>query len=241
MNKIFALFIISAGIACFCSCASLQKKEFARNSAEILQSDSQTSGQHDERFAYMLGPDDVIDVTVEQHPEWSGAFTIDPDGKITIQGLGEISARGISPKLLEIDLSIVIAQYITSPRVAVKVLRYASQAVYVLGEVNRPGKYNMEGRVTTLRDAVVMAGLPKEFADNTRVYVITPSQNRPLQQVINLERILYRGEMKMNIQLMPGDIVFIPKNLLGVITEFFRTLLSPVTTTTAARSAVAVP
>ena len=178
--------------------------------------------------AYKFGPDDVVRVIVEDHPEWTGEFVVKPEGLIVIPTLGEVHAAGSSKKELEDHLRERMEKYIRNPRVNVDIVKYISQVIYVLGEVNRPGEYSTAGKTMTLRDAIVMAGLPARFAVTTRVFVINPRDNeRPPQQVINLYRVLYRGETERNIVLRPGDIVYVPKSLIGKVSDFLSTLLSP--------------
>ena len=177
--------------------------------------------------AYLLGPDDVIRVTVEQHPELSGEFVVAPDGTVTIPNVGAVEVEGRSRAQLRTFLAGRIDRYVNSPRVNVAIVKYASQVIYVVGEVSRPGKYPTEGKIVTLRDAVLLAGLPTRFAADDRVYVISPSRKRPNQTVINLHRILYKGELKRNVELGPGDIVYVPQNFYGWLNDFFNIFLAP--------------
>ena len=56
--------------------------------------------------------------------------------------------------------------------------------------------------------------------------------------MINLYRILYRGELENNIVLQPGDVVYVPRNLLGVLNEFVGILVNPMSSYSDARSAI---
>lgn len=186
---------------------------------------------------YVLGPDDVIRINVDQHPELSGEFTIEPDGTVSMPNMGIIEVEGLSKQQLEDDIFSRASKYVNNPKVRISILKYASQVIYVLGEVAHPGRYSTEGKKLTLRDALVLAGLPTRFAADGRVRVVSPSRKRPAQQVINAHRILYRGETTRNIELNPGDIVHVPQNVLGMLNDFFNTFLSPFT----AANGVVVP
>jgi polysaccharide export outer membrane protein len=181
---------------------------------------------------YVLGPDDVLRLVVEQHPEWSGEFTIRPDGNIFLPSIGEFKMDGFTKDTAAVALGSYLEKYINNPRVTFEVVRYASQYIYVLGEVNHPGRYVTGGKNVTVRDGVILADLPTRFAALSRVYVINPvSSGKPNQQVIDLDRILNRGEMARNYSLEPGSIVYVPKNIWGYISEFFGVFLSPVSST----------
>jgi polysaccharide export outer membrane protein len=190
--------------------------------------------------AYVIGPDDALNVLVEQHPEWTGEFVVRPDGNIVIPGIGEFKVSGMTKAKAEGSLRQNLERYINNPRVTVEIVKYASQVIFVLGAVSRPGKYSTEGKNLTLRDAVILAGLPTTYAAPDRVYVITPTPvGRPRQQVINLDRILNRGELKRNIPLKPGDIVYVPLSILGRISELFGVILSPLSNAVNLRAVVA--
>jgi polysaccharide biosynthesis/export protein len=191
-----------------------------------------------EKISYVLGPDDVIRIDVDQHPEWSGDFIVKPSGKITVPDLGDIDVEDASTVKVEEILSEYMSKYIKNPKVKVNMVKYASQSIYVLGEVEKPGRYSTEGKELTIRDAVILAGLPTRFASISNVFIISPSRRNPRKQVVNLYRILNRGELLRNVKLMPGDIVYVPQNLLGKINEFFGALLSPFTS---ARQAMVSP
>jgi polysaccharide export outer membrane protein len=222
----------------FSSCASFCPKGMGfAPKAQQPASTSQTEGV----YGYILGPDDVVRLMVQQHPEWSGEFAVRPDGKIFITGVGEIKLEGLLKEGAEVAIATQIEKLINNPKVTVDIVRYASQSIYILGEVGRPGRYSTEGKNVTLRDAVIIAGFPGRFAADKRVYVITPAKSKPTQQVVNLYRILYRGELARNIQLKPGDIVYVPKNIWGEISELFSVILSPLTTTVPAARAVITP
>jgi len=120
-------------------------------------------------------------------------------------------------------------------------VRYASQYIYVLGEVGRPGKYLTAGKELTLRDAIVLAGLPGHYAAIHRVYVITPCVNRSgvSQKVIDLDRVLNRGELTRDVRLNAGDIVYVPQTFWGHIATLISDLMSPVSSIPVARSAIA--
>lgn len=235
MKKILCCIVSVIYVFSFSSCASapiMNTKNINNKEEKVLVKDEKIDD-------YILGIDDIIYVSVGQHPEWSGNFTIKPDGTIFIMGLGSIKVEGLIKEGAEVMITSVVEKYINNAKVIVDIIKYASQTIYVLGEVNRPGKIITEGKRLKLRDAIIMAGLPTRFGVTTRVYVISPTSfGKPKQQVINLYRILYRGETTRDIQLNPGDIVYVPQSLLGKISDFFSALLSPITTTRTAISTV---
>ncbi len=200
-----------------------------------------TEDVREEIEEHILGPDDVVYISVLHHPEWEGQFRIDQKGMILIPQVGEIKLKGLIKEVAAELVAERLGRFISRPEVTLAVISYESQWVYVLGEVARPGRHITGGKDLTLKDAVVMAGLPTRFAATRQVYVITPSEENPRQQVINLHRILNRGETRMNVDLEPGDIVYVPKTFLGRISDLLSAILSPLTDATSAARTVGSP
>ena len=115
------------------------------------------------------------------------------------------------------------------PQVSVAILEYRSKFVYILGEVNRPGKYPMMGDKVSLRDAIIAAGLPRDTAALRRVYVIKPDKEKPVYKKVDLYKLLYKGILKEDVTLTPGDLVVVPATVPSEINKALGNLLSPLT------------
>lgn len=226
------IIVILAGLP---ACSTMKQANGSDSSSSDTAKEQGTTTQKILEDSYVIGADDVLHVMVEQHPELSGDYIVGPNGNIIIPTLGEVKAEGNSRKEFEKTFSNFLSKYINNPRVQITISKYNSNVIYVLGEVNVPGKYSTEGKNMTLRDVIVKAGLPTRFAATGRVFVISPSQQqRPATTVVDLYRILYLGDLKRNVVVQPGDIVFVPKNLFGRIYDFISVFLGPI-------SAVRIP
>lgn len=182
----------------------------------------------EEVVPYLLGPDDEVEVLVRKHPEFSTAAKVDPYGNIVIPLLGEMGVEGMTRQEVANALEKDLLSYIGRPKVSVVITEYRSKVVYVLGQVNRPGKYYIEGEKLTLREVIFQAGLPTNLAALWRVYIIkSRNEENPPYKVVNLYKLLYKGELKNNINLEPGDIVYVPLTLLGKISSSLAHLLDP--------------
>jgi polysaccharide export outer membrane protein len=174
-----------------------------------------------------LGPDDVLQIITRNHDEFSGKFIVDPYGKILIPTIGEIKAEDLTREKFTDVLREEISKYVQDPNVMVSIMQYRSKVVYILGEVRSPGKYPVEGDSIALRDAIAAAGFPTGLAATWRVYIIKPRTVRPTFKIVNLYKILYRGKMKNNVTLTPGDIVYVPATMLGKLSNSLSYLLDP--------------
>jgi polysaccharide export outer membrane protein len=167
---------------------------------------------------YIIGPRDVLTVTVWQQPDLSGRFNVEPDGSVTFPLVGRIAAGGLSVGRLEDTITRLLADgFVRDPQVRVAIEEYRSQSVNVIGEVRQPGTYPITG-TTTLLQLIAKAGSTTERAG--AVAVITrgddragsgnaaAAQNRTVRA--NLKR-LQTGILEEDVQLRGGDTVFIPR------------------------------
>ncbi|MFH1784672.1 MAG: polysaccharide biosynthesis/export family protein [bacterium] len=180
-----------------------------------------------ERIPYLLGPKDEIQIFVRRHEELSGNLVVNPEGKISLPLLGDVYVTDLSKDEIAEKMRNLLTKYIENPDVVVNIVTYRSKEFYVLGEVRSPGKYSMEGSVWTLKDAIAQAGFPTGLAATWRVYIITPRTKEPIYQTVNLYKILYLGKTQQNIQLKPGDIVYVPSTVLGKISSSLSHLVDP--------------
>ncbi|MFH1771740.1 MAG: polysaccharide biosynthesis/export family protein [Candidatus Omnitrophota bacterium] len=181
-----------------------------------------------ESAVYTLGKGDIVEILVRNQPEFSGIFAIGPDGNIQYNFVGDIKAEGMNKFELRDSIADNLDRYVKNPDVSVTIAQYLSKFVYILGEVGRPGKYPMKGDTVSLREAIVTAGLPTRDAALRRVYVIEPDEAKPASKKIDLFLILYKGILKDDLTLNPGDLVVVPSTVPSEINRALTNLLSPV-------------
>ena len=169
---------------------------------------------------YTLGRDDVIRIGVQNQPEFSGDFMIGFDGRIQYNYLGDIPIAGMTKYEVKQVLEQLLEQYVRVPVVNIMIVAYNSKVVYVIGEVHQPGKFIMRGDQIKLREAILAAGLPNSRAALQRVHVIQPDLEKPRVRVINVKRILYKGNLKYDIDLSAGEIVVVPSTVLSKVNDF---------------------
>lgn len=176
---------------------------------------------------YKLGPDDVVQISILRHPEFSGEFMVDPHGYLSIPYIDPIKADGLTKYELRDKLKMVLAEYIQSPNVDVKIIGYNSQAVYVVGAVGRQGKYSTRGKKMTVREAIIAAGMPNAGAALRYAYVFSPDPKEP-KKVIRLYDVIYRGKEKYNIEIKPGSILYVRSTLISKLGSYLDQLFSAV-------------
>ena len=191
-----------------------------------------------EASKYTLGPDDVIEIDVRRHPEFSGKYTVTAEGKIEYKFIGDVLVEGLTKAQLQERLQAILADYIIEPDINVQILEYLSKVYYVIGEVNRPGKFYMRGNGITVREAIIQAALPNQGASTRKCRLITPNaKGRNNVVYVNVYELLYGGNLNCNLNMKPGDILYVPSTIIAKVIQIIR----PVTDTvsSAAGSAAA--
>jgi len=179
-----------------------------------------------EAVKYTLGPDDIISIEVRRHPEFSGEYTINSEGKIEYKYIGDVIVTGLTKNELKDRLVKILSEYIIDPDIDIRIMAYLSKVFYVVGEVNRPGKFYMRGDTITTREALVQASLPTLGAAMRRCRLITPDQKGSQNyQEVNVYKLLYEGDLKCNLTMNPGDVLYVPATVMAKIIH----VISPVT------------
>jgi polysaccharide export outer membrane protein len=175
---------------------------------------------------YTLGPEDVVEITVMRHPEFSGIYPINLEGKLQYKFVGDIDVKGLTKLQLEQKVKDIISSYVISPEVNVTITDYKSKIIYVLGEVGQPGKYYMKSETIPVREAVVQAGLPTLSAAMRKCRIVTPDANgKVITRLVDLYAVLYGGNLKYNLDMHPGDVLYVPSTIMAKVIR----VINPVT------------
>jgi polysaccharide export outer membrane protein len=158
---------------------------------------------------YQVGPGDVLDVTVYDNPELSRIPTVQTNGAISYPLLGEVQVAGLTVAEIQRKITNLLAKdYLVNPQVEVKVSKYESQFVSVVGEVNAPGRKPLRGR-TRLIDALIESGgfkpsasgevvitrVDGTFEGGQKTITVRLSGSRSPQDLVNLELPLKNGDI----------------------------------------------
>jgi len=216
--------------------AAPRSKEVRPLPPEALKATTETATEEPTR--YTLGPDDIIEINVRRHPEFSGQYPINSEGKIQYKFVGDIEIKGLTKTEVKDLITKILATYVISPEVDVTIMEYRSKVIYVIGEVGAPGKYYMKADKILLREAVVQAGLPTLSAAMRRTALIRPDKSgKPEQTTIDLYALLYEGKLNLDREMFPGDVLVVPATLFAKI---FR-VINPVANTVSTAKDAATP
>jgi polysaccharide export outer membrane protein len=165
---------------------------------------------------YQLQPGDVLLIDVWGYEDLrpkdptAAGITIRPDGKISFPLVGEVAVVGMTTSQLTGVLTVGLSEYLKDPKVTVNVFKFHTTRIYVLGEVNRPGLYEVE-KQHNLLDAIGLAGGYTQDAAKKNVFIVR--KDKPGEPIkANLLNLLKKGDTTQNVVINDGDVVYLTAN-----------------------------
>jgi polysaccharide biosynthesis/export protein len=155
---------------------------------------------------YIIGPEDVLAIRVWREPELSQGVQVRPDGKITMQLIGELQAAGLTPAQLQAKVIEALSEYINKPEVTVSLHSVQSKKYYITGGVNRPGTFPLVVPVNVL-EALTNAGGFREFANTKKITILRGKKILKF----NYNDVVKGKNTEQNIMVENGDYIVVPE------------------------------
>jgi len=182
-------------------------------------------------YTYTIGAGDKLDVFVWGNDELSTKVQVRPDGKITSPLVNDLNATGKTPFELARDIEKVLAKYIRDPVVSVVVTDFvgpSDKQIRVIGQIRDENQQSQQNGNVFVReneavsvpykanmrmlDLLVEIGGISPYAAGNRTKIIRMVNGKQQQVFVRLADLIEDADMSANIQLLPGDIVFIPES-----------------------------
>lgn len=161
---------------------------------------------------YVIGPGDVVRVTVFQNQDMLTEARVADTGDITFPLIGAVTIGGLSSVQAEQKIASALKSggFVLKPQVNVTVAQFRSRQVSVLGYVNRPGRYSLEDLTLRLADVLSLAGgIGPQGGDNVLVSRIRGGKEERLS--IDLDAAFVFNDLERNIEILPGDTIYVPR------------------------------
>jgi len=177
--------------------------------SEVKRTDQKGVSLNPADPGYVIGPEDVLRVDVWKEPELSGNVPVRPDGKISLNLLGDVDAAGLTPEQLATETTKLFKKYLEDPRVTVTVVTVNSRRVFILGEVGRPGAFPLLPEMTVLQ-ALSTAGGLSPYASANKIYILRHENGKQTKLAFQYKRVIKGENPEQNIVLQPGDTIVVP-------------------------------
>ena len=172
--------------------------------------------------SYRLYPGDQVDVSVLSAPELNRTLTVQPDGRISMPLVPPIMAADRSTTEIEQALASAYSSQLLRPEISVSVKQASALKVFIAGEVDKPGVYDMPGDIDALQ-AVVMAGGFKVSAKRDKVIIIRRAVGgAPMVRTADLRQAAFDALRGDAVPLRRFDIVYVPRTAIANVGLFMQ-------------------
>jgi polysaccharide export outer membrane protein len=198
--------VVLVSVLCLCVAASTSAQSAPANAAAAAAAVNRAAAAA--TAEYLIGPEDVLDISVWKNPELSRKVPVRPDGRVSLPLINDIQAAGLTPSQLRDQLAKRLAEFVPSPEVSVIVQEVQSLKVAVVGAVKTPGRFMLKSPATVLECIALAQGLT-EFANRERIVVLRQN-NGSTQRIPFNYRKVSEGDEQDNFFVRPGDIIVVP-------------------------------
>jgi polysaccharide biosynthesis/export protein len=163
----------------------------------------------DDPLTYRIGVEDELGISIWREPDLSTNAVVRPDGMITVPLLNDVKVTGMTTKELQDTLTEKLKEFLKEPQVTVIVRQIRSRKVYLLGEVVRPGTYQLNNPKTVLQ-LLAEAGGPGAYAKLGSIYVIRQQNGTQTRLPFHYKKAMSGNRASDDIVLQPGDMIVVP-------------------------------
>jgi polysaccharide biosynthesis/export protein len=173
---------------------------------------------------YILGAGDSIEVNVFGEPDLSRTVTIKPDGVVALPLINQVKASGKTAAQLEAELTKLYGKYLRAPSVSIIVRQFRMHRVYVMGEVTKPGRYDITDDMNVL-DALTSAGGVTDKANLDAVQLSRVENGKSKAIPIKMSQVVQGKDPGQNMKLQNGDLLYVPRRGMTIL-EILQSILS---------------
>jgi polysaccharide export outer membrane protein len=169
---------------------------------------------------YQLRPSDTLELGFSFTPEFNQSVTVQPDGFVTLKELGDMNVQGKTVPEVTAMLRQEYGKILHDPVVTVLIKDFEKPFFTMGGELKNPGKYELRGGVT-VTEAVATAGGFRDSAKHSEVFLFRRASDEWVEvKKINVKQMLAKGDLREDIALRAGDMLFVPKNKISKFKEW---------------------
>lgn len=204
MHTAFRSLLFSMVLSCAAGCSG--------GGATVDDSKPQTVPA--DQAEYHIGPGDKLNIFVFNEPTLSIEVPVRPDGLISTPLVENLQAAGRTPSELAREMEKKLAEFIRSPSVNVIVTGFVGNygdQVRVVGQAANPQALPYRSGMTVLDVMIAVGGLGK-FAAGNRARLVRRVDGKNTEMRVRLDDLLNDGDIRANIQVLPGDVLIIPES-----------------------------
>jgi polysaccharide biosynthesis/export protein len=170
---------------------------------------------------YHVTDSDVLELTFQFTPDFNQTVTVQPDGFVTLREIGDVQVAGKTVPEIKQTLQQAYAKILANPVITVDLKDFQKPYFLAIGQVFRPGKYDLRGE-TTVSAAVAIAGGFTPEAKHSQVLLFRRVNDQWSSVTkIDLKHLLDKSkDLREDVALPPGDMVYVPKSAIAKVRSF---------------------
>jgi len=158
---------------------------------------------------YIIGPGDVLDISVWKDEALTRSCVVRPDGFISFPLIGDVRASGKTSQQLKLEMEGRLIRYVPGLTLSLEIKQINSMIVYVIGKVNIPGRFVVNANIDVLQ-ALSTAGGLNPFAKENDIKIFRKDKDETTIFPFQYDKVVDGKRLEQNIQLNRGDIVVVP-------------------------------
>jgi polysaccharide export outer membrane protein len=158
---------------------------------------------------YIIGPGDILDISVWKVEELTKLVTVLPDGKIAFPLVKQVLAAGKTVDQLTRELEAKLTRYVPDLNLSILVHQVNSMMIYVIGRVNNPGRFILNSNIDVLQ-ALTLAGGLNPFAEGGKIKIFRKQPNGTEIIRFDYDDVVKGKDLGQNITLIRGDVIVVP-------------------------------
>jgi polysaccharide biosynthesis/export protein len=196
-------------------------RQQSKASADRVANNSPSNIQFAERYPrYLLRPADVIELTFEFTPEFNQVVPVQPDGFVTLRGIGDLHASGKNVGEFKLQVVKAYSAILNNPSVSVMLKEFEKPFFTAAGHVSRPGRYDIRGDIT-VTEAVAVAGGFDQIARDSKVVLYRRISGEWLEaKVIDVKKLMKERNIREDTRVQAGDVIFVPESRFATIRRY---------------------
>jgi len=236
LNRTYFISVLAVLSLAMTSCARQYRSGTASKPTSRYKSAKNYSTSKEKQPAYRLGYGDVLDIRFFNNEEFNITVPVRPDGRISIDRVGEVYVAGKTVAYLDDLITRAYARILRNPEITINVMEFGSQQIFVLGEVKKPGIYPMTHDMSVIQALAVAGGHTKAAKLSSVIVVRKMPGGEPAISRLNISGAFNdpRAAADLQAQLQPMDVVWVPStfisDLSNVMGQIYDIVLPPLDT-----------
>ena len=172
---------------------------------------------------YQVRRGDSFDLDFALSPEFNQTVAVQPDGYVTLKGVGSIFVQGQTVPELTETVKTAYSKTLHDPIITIALKNFEMPYFIASGQVAKPGKYDLRSDLT-VTEAVAIAGGFTDKSKHSQVVLFRPAPGGGYEaKLLNVKKLLATRNLSEDMQLQPGDMLYVPQNALSKIRPFLPT------------------